>query len=236
MGMPIAIQCTNGTRTPPNFSMKPSPRMFTELPAGVPMPPMSDAIGMPSITERANDDCPGTSPILSNSPSATAMNTAAHGTSDTTVDSVAVPTMKSSSARRVEPPALASSQHAKRCASPVLVNAWAMTNITSTKKNTGLMKLVNAAPSGASPSSGCSTRVRSAVMAIGIASVTHSSSATAKSAPARWPSGGRSAGVGSAHSTAPRTMAATIAELCARGRHRSSPTLDARARCVNPAR
>ena len=53
--------------------------------------------------------------------------------------------MKSSTVRRVEPSALASSQQAKRRSRPVLVNAWAMTNITSTKKNTGLMKLVKAA-------------------------------------------------------------------------------------------
>ena len=47
------------------------------------------------------------------------------------------------------------------------------------------MKLVKAAPSGATPSIGCATSVSTAVMAIGSASVTHSTSATAKSAAAR---------------------------------------------------
>ena len=61
--------------------MKFSPRTLTELPAGVPTPPISDAIGMPIITPRANYDRPGTSPILSNVPSATAMETAARGNS-----------------------------------------------------------------------------------------------------------------------------------------------------------
>ena len=112
------------------------------------------------------------------------MNSAAQGTSDTTVDSVAVPTMKSSSARRVEPSALASSQQANRRSRPVLAKACAITNITSTKKNTGLMKLLKAAPSGATPSIGCATRASTAVMAIGSASVTHRMSAMANSAAA----------------------------------------------------
>ena len=101
--------------------MNDSPRMLTELPAGVPTPPMSDAIGMPIMSARANCDCPATSPIRPKTPSAAAMNTAAHGTSDTTVDSAAVPAMNSSTVRRVEPAALASSQHANRRSRPVLV-------------------------------------------------------------------------------------------------------------------
>ena len=159
--------------------------MLTELPAEAPTPPISEAIGMAIITALAKAERPATSPILSNRPSAIAMNTAAHGTSETIVESAPVPTMNSSSARRVEPPALASSQQANRRSRPVLEKACAITNITSTKKNTGLMKLVKAAPSGATPSIGCATSVSTAVMAIGSASVTHSTSAAAKSAPAR---------------------------------------------------
>ena len=56
-----------------------SPRTFTELPAGVPMPPISEAMGMPIITPRANCDWPGARPIFSNRPSATAMKIAVHG-------------------------------------------------------------------------------------------------------------------------------------------------------------
>ncbi len=90
----------------------------------------------------------------------------------------------------------------------MLVNACAITNITSTKKNTGLMKLANALPAGASPRMGCSTIASSAVIAMGTASVTHRIRAVTKSAPARWASGGIPGGAGSARSSAAAMAAA----------------------------
>ena len=140
------------------------------------------------------------------------------------VDIVAVPTMIIISVRSAEPLAIASSHDANRRASPVLVTACASTNMTSTKKNTGLMKLVNAVPSGASPSIGWATSVSTAVIAIGRASVTQSTRATANSAPVRWPAAVSSGGAGRARRTLPNTSAATIGQ--ARAPVRAAGTIE----------
>ena len=89
IGMPIAIQCTNGTRTPPNFSMKPEPEDVDRA-AGRRADAADQRGDRDADHHRLGErDCPATSPILSNRPSATAMKTAAHGTSDTIVESAA---------------------------------------------------------------------------------------------------------------------------------------------------
>ena len=64
-----------------------------ELPAGVPTPPMSAAMGIPIITARPKRD-PGRSPSLSRMPTAMAMKMAAAGTSETTIEMAPVPIMK----------------------------------------------------------------------------------------------------------------------------------------------
>ena len=93
IGMPIAIQWRKGTRSPPACSIMTRPSRLMELPAGVPTPPMSDAIGIPIITARPNCD-PGRRPSLSRMPTAMAMKMTAAGTSETTSEMAPVPITK----------------------------------------------------------------------------------------------------------------------------------------------
>ncbi len=208
IGTPIAIQCRNGTRTPPNFSMNSMPRMLIELPAGVATPPISDATGMPIITALPNRDSPGRTSFSAKSPSAIAMKIAHAGTSDMMVEIAAVPTMNASRMRRLSVPARASRVSAKRRSSPEVWNAVEMQNMPSTKKSTGLIEAVNAARSSAMPRIGWRTRTSSAVTAIGIASVAHSTRATANSAAMCHPAAVRPAGGGISSSIAPTAIAA----------------------------
>ncbi len=90
MGMPIAIQFTNGTRSPPCWTMISSPSRLIELPAGVPTPPTRAPIGMPIMIALPKRE-PGSMPSLANMPSAIAMKMAAAGTSETIIDKVPAP-------------------------------------------------------------------------------------------------------------------------------------------------
>src|SRR5687767_7196926 len=103
-------------------------------------------------------------------------------------------------ARVASVPAREIIQSANRRASPVLIQAYAMANITRTKKNGLLMKLAAAAPIMApivglafggrmavSWKIGWRASARSDVTAIGIASVDQSTRIPAKSAAMRWP-------------------------------------------------
>ena len=101
------------------------------------------------------------------------IQTAATGTSETTVDITAAPTMNASTTRRLSVPARSSSINAKRRASPLSTTTCAMQNIATTKKNTGVMKPATAAPTVVTWNTGWSTITSSEVTAIGIASVTH---------------------------------------------------------------
>ena len=122
IGMPIAIQCRNGTRSPPACSIMTRPSRLIELPAGVPTPPISAAIGIPIITARPKRE-PGRSPSLSRMPTAIAMKMAAAGTSETTREIVPVPMTNTYTARVASVPARAISHRAKRRARPVFTQA-----------------------------------------------------------------------------------------------------------------
>ena len=84
-----------------------------------------------------------------------------------------------------------------------------MQNIASTKKSTGLIEAVNAARRSAMPRTGWRTRTSSAVTAIGMASVAHSTRATANSAAMRQPAAVSPAGGGISSSSAPTAIAAS---------------------------
>jgi hypothetical protein len=90
IGMPIAIQFRNGTRAPPFCSIIVKPSRLTELPAGVPTPPISEPMGIPIMIAFPNWE-PGRMFSFSKMPSAIAMKMAAHGTSETIVEMIPVP-------------------------------------------------------------------------------------------------------------------------------------------------
>lgn len=123
MGTPMTIQSRNRTVTSPYSWMKKMPRMLMELPAGVATPPMRAANGMPIMRALAKDDRPGVNPILSNRPTARAMKMAVAGTSDMMVETRHVPTMNTSTTRRLSVPAFDSSHSENRRSRPELMNA-----------------------------------------------------------------------------------------------------------------
>jgi hypothetical protein len=171
---------------------------------------MKDAMGMPIITALANRDPPGWIPIFSNRPNAIAMKMAVQGTSETTVESAALPARKAKRTLRLSVPARASSQRAKRRSSPELMKACAMQNIAMTKKKTVLMKLVNAVCRLATRKIGWRARARSEVTATGVASVTQRIRVTVNTAAIRCPSAGSPAGVGSSNTRAAAIPAAAM--------------------------
>ncbi len=85
-----------------------------ELPAGVATPPMSAANGIPIIKAFAKLDRPGVSPIFPKRPSASAIKIAVAGTSDMMVEIKHVPTMNTSTTRRLSVPAFDSNHSEKR--------------------------------------------------------------------------------------------------------------------------
>ena len=182
--------------------------MFMALPAGVPTPPMRQAMLSPSITALPKLLVPFTQPFFSSSRTATGSIMATTGMSARMVESSAQTIIRSSRRRTGEPLDRRLVHRTMRRLRPEFWKAMAMQNMANTKKIVGVANSCIILGRGRMPATAGSTANSTEATATGSISNTHISTAANIMAMARLPLGDSPSGHGRETSRKyPRRMA-----------------------------
>ena len=174
-GRATITQSRKDTPAPPvTFCMMPIATTLKELPAGVAMPPVTAATGMPIMRQRPRLDLRGFASAALRIVSAKPMNKTVQGTSDMIMDTMVVAIMKPSTSLRVLLPVHLRSAFMRRTPQLVFIMMTGSENTAMMKNSGGLAKPPMAPPRlGTTPSTGHSTTMSSAVTPRGSAEVIH---------------------------------------------------------------
>ena len=214
MGTPIAVHSKNPMCTPAVLWRRLMVIMFMALPAGVPTPPMRQAMGSPSITALPKLLVPFTQPFFSSSRTATGSIMATTGMSARMVESSAQTIIRSSRRRTGEPLDRRLVHRTIRRLRPEFWKAMAMQNMANTKKIVGVANSCIILGRGRMPATAGSTANSTEATATGRISNTHISTAANIMAMARLPLGDSPSGHGRETSRKyPRRMARPMQPL-----------------------
>ena len=208
MGIPIAGHSKNPMCTAAVLWRRLMVSMFMALPAGVPTPPMRQAMGSPSITALPKLLVPFIQPFFSSSRTATGSIMATTGMSARMVESSAQTIIRSSRRRTGEPLDRRLVHRTMRRLRPEFWKAMAMQNMANTKKIVGVANSCIILGRGRMPATAGSTANSTEATATGRISNTHTSTAANIMAMARLPLGDSPSGHGRETSRKyPRRMA-----------------------------
>ena len=181
---------------------------LNELPAGVAMPPVTAAMGMPIMRQRPRLDFRGSALAAFRMVSAKPRNRTVQGTSDMTVDTSVVAIMKPKTILRELAPVQPSSALMRRTPHLVLSMMTGSENTAMMNSSAGLAKPPMAWPRFPTmPSTGHMTTMNRAVTPKGSAEVTHRATKASSRPSALTPSAGRDSEPGIKQETTMQTSA-----------------------------
>ncbi|GLI17942.1 hypothetical protein MTHERMOG20_23960 [Moorella thermoacetica] len=166
------------------------------LPAGVAIPPIAAAIGIPNIKALPKFDFPGRQPFFCRRGYAILEKITAVGMSASTLEIIAVGNIKLSRTLSVFCPKIALTINETRFPSPVLMKVMAIINADKIKKRVVVAKFAMASFIGKTFSISIIIKNRAAEIPIGMTSKTQTITTATIKARAFWPWGGKFAGVG----------------------------------------
>ena len=172
--------------------------MFMALPAGVPTPPMRQAMGRPSITALPNGLAPGSQRFFSSRRTATGSIMATTGMSARKVDRSAETIIRKNSRREGLPRERRLVHRTTRRFRPEFWKAMEIQNIAKTKKTVGVAKWAMTLGRGMMPATTGSRVNRMDDTAMGMTSNTQTSTAASIMAMAFLPTGVSTSGAGRA--------------------------------------